>query len=253
MAGRWISTTCANHLSVQDAMWHEAVQSAHGNGSCSVDTLQRISWSRQCCKSYPANACNKVAKRMTPCRDEADFQPGKIRQNYCVLFDQPENASCTRHGCRWNNARCDCSDQEGCASLAGRWISNTCADYLSEQGAAWHKAVQLAHGNGSCSVDTLQHISWSQECCKSYPANACYKTLKRMTPCRDEADFRPDANNCSILLAERDPESYLCEIGFRVQGYYSQLWRIKWERIWRLNWKLRLFRGILDLSSQWRN
>ena len=179
MAGRWISTTCADHLSVQDAAWHEAVQSAHGNGSCSVDTLQRISWSRQCCKSYPANACNKVAKRTTPCRDEADFQPGKIRHNYCALFDQPENASCTRHGCRWNNARCDCSDQEGCVSLAGRWISHTCADYLSEQDAAWHKAVQLAHGNGSCSVDTLQRISWSQECCKSYPANACYKTLKR--------------------------------------------------------------------------
>ena len=226
LGGRWQHSTCAEDLRERDPAWHEAVRLASQNGSCSetrVDgqkVVDVINWrSRMCCASYPANACYPRARKMKPCKNEADFKPEMVIHEYCTLDTSPDADACVNHNCDWNeeHRHCHCDSQGSCLALGGRWHRSTCAEDLRERDPAWHEAVRLASQNGSCSetrVDgqkVVDVINWrSRMCCASYPANACYPRARKMTPCKNEADFQPenmvDKNySCGQVVSDWDP------------------------------------------------
>ncbi|CAE7287511.1 unnamed protein product [Symbiodinium necroappetens] len=202
--GAWKQWTCDAAVQEWDSEKHLAVQSA-ATGSC-----EDVDWhgqpmsvalqheSSKCCASYPASVCDPTAKKMTPCKDEADFMPSNVLHEWCELNPIPNASTCASHGCHGDGSYCHCSSHTSCASVGGSWKTSTCAEDLGHKDVAWHQAVAQASDEGTCAESRVHDstvedaISWSsRKCCSSYPANACHKGLKKMTPCKDEADFMP--------------------------------------------------------------
>eukprot|EP00439_Symbiodinium_sp_Y106_P026096 s1469_g3.t1 len=202
--GVWKIHTCAKEQSHWPLKMHRALQEAAEEGSCGDleydgDLQGETQWSSQkCCASFPASVCNPTAKRMTPCESEADFIPTNVLHEWCEVNPVPDASTCGSHGCHGDGSYCHCSSHSSCASLGGSWKTSTCGEDLGHKDVAWHQAVAQASDEGTCGQSRVHDstvedaISWSsRKCCASYPANACYKGLKKMTPCKDEADFLP--------------------------------------------------------------
>jgi len=202
--GVWKIHTCAKEQSHWPLKMHRALQEAAEEGSCGDleydgDLQGETQWSSQkCCASFPASVCNPTAKRMTPCESEADFIPTNVLHEWCEVNPVPDASTCGSHGCHGDGSYCHCSSHSSCASLGGSWKTSTCGEDLGHKDVAWHQAVAQASDDGTCGQSRVHDstvedaISWSsRKCCASYPANACYKGLKKMTPCKDDADFLP--------------------------------------------------------------
>ncbi|CAE7173532.1 unnamed protein product [Symbiodinium microadriaticum] len=206
LGGALNQQTCDMGVQEWEPAKHKALQEAYENGACGVDSkygdlVMMIDHpARQCCASFPASVCNPTAKKMTPCKDEADFIPTNVLHEWCEVNPSPNASTCASHGCHGDGSYCHCSSHSSCASLGGSWKTSTCAEDLGHKDVAWHQAVAQASDEGTCAESRVHDstvedaISWSsRKCCSSYPANACYKGLKKMTPCKDEdeADFMP--------------------------------------------------------------
>ena len=204
LGGALNQQTCDMGVQEWEPAKHKALQEAYENGACGVDSkygdlVMMIDHpARQCCASFPASVCNPTAKKMTPCKDEADFIPTNVLHEWCEVNPSPNASTCASHGCHGDGSYCHCSSHSSCASLGGSWKTSTCAEDLGHKDVAWHQAVAQASDEGTCAESRVHDstvedaISWSsRKCCSSYPANACYKGLKKMTPCKDEADFLP--------------------------------------------------------------
>ena len=195
-----MTRSCGEDLAEQSAEWHEAVLA----GNCSENSLHGtqvddlISWaSKKCCASYPANACYKDLQKMTPCKDEADFLPGNMLHEWCDFQGTVPEACGTTPGCHSGEHHCHCDTKEGCMALGGIWTQRTCGAEVGDWDVKYHLSVQEA-ALGSCDdVDMhgqplTSHLRYpAQRCCASYPASICDPTAKKMTPCKDEADFMP--------------------------------------------------------------
>jgi len=128
---------------------------------------QWVVWqSQKCCSNFPATACDKDAKLMTPCAADDDFMPENV--------------------------------------VTGPGGGATCKEKIEDP--YWTlvlKNLKQATDAGTCtgvtfeyfsvSVDLPQQVSMlSRDCCSTFPATACDKDVKFMSPCAADADFMPE-------------------------------------------------------------
>mmetsp|Transcript_111847 Transcript_111847/g.249628 ORF Transcript_111847/g.249628 Transcript_111847/m.249628 type:complete len:768 (-) Transcript_111847:74-2377(-) len=81
----------------------------------------------KCCSSYPADICHKDWRKMTPCKDSADFIPdGRMEQSCTKSHPDPPEANCTASGCHaMHGTYCSCVSEQSCMMAAGEWYADS--------------------------------------------------------------------------------------------------------------------------------
>ena len=235
LGGNWTKYTCAEHVKYFDAQMHKALNQAHDTDTCAgVDVygqplLDHIRWPAQkCCSSYPASVCDKHAVKMDPCKSKEDFLAHHTMHQWCHFDHPPRPEDCSHH-C---GSDCHCASRGPCEALNGTWKEETCGYVFDHLDMETHKMLQTASESETCEGTDLHGQSlaqwvlpYAQQCCASYPASVCDKGLVRMTPCKDEGDFKPS----TVMHAHCDfkntfPEASVCN---------AQPGRNIGRRIWR--------------------
>ncbi|CAJ1437037.1 unnamed protein product [Effrenium voratum] len=221
LGGNWTKYTCAEHVKYFDAQMHKALNQAHDTDTCAgVDVygqplLDHIRWPAQkCCSSYPASVCDKHAVKMDPCKSKEDFLAHHTMHQWCHFDHPPRPEDCSHH-C---GSDCHCASRGPCEALNGTWKEETCGYVFDHLDMETHKMLQTASESETCEGTDLHGQSlaqwvlpYAQQCCASYPASVCDKGLVRMTPCKDEGDFKPS----TVMHAHCDfkstfPEASVC-------------------------------------------
>ena len=102
--------------------------------------------------SYPASLCDPTAKKMTPCKDEADFLATQAAEERCDLHERVDAAACSGYGCHSSELHCECPTQQSCQAANGAWRVMTCGHMMGSWDAAFHKARQHADELGTCTA-----------------------------------------------------------------------------------------------------
>mmetsp|Transcript_105940 Transcript_105940/g.236496 ORF Transcript_105940/g.236496 Transcript_105940/m.236496 type:complete len:384 (+) Transcript_105940:3-1154(+) len=236
----WGERTCG-----EEALhWDEGgknLRAAEEAGTCEnaktswgQDLKQAIDWpAKKCCTNYPATACDKTAKIMTPCKDDADFMEDVVLHSWCDfnrVDPKPSEEACTAARCHfWEHENhlgemesgCHCEGSAKCAALGGAFHETTCGKEVREHwGSDMRSLLQSAEEAGTCEdvktpwgEDVTRWLRWpATKCCKSYPKTVCDKTAKVVTPCASEADFEPAAiANKWCDYHGNEPDSVTCE------------------------------------------
>ena len=206
VGGSWTQRTCEVEVGeFWDSQTHLHVQMAASDGCEDVDLrgqsmkdMLRYPASK-CCASYPASVCDPTAKKMTPCKDEADFMPAQPLHEWCDFHGSyPDEDTCRAHGCNAYSDGCSCDTSEKCLAVGAEWKVSTCETDIGHWSPEQHRALQEARQNGTCGVHTMfgdltGMINYpAEKCCASFPATLCDPTARLMTPCKDDADYTPD-------------------------------------------------------------
>lgn len=212
VGGRYKGYTCSDEAT----NWGEQgdlLRQAQDQGTCDGitmswgETLEQ--WVRhpatQCCRSSPANACNPNARMMTPCKDDADFDPEATLHEWCEMSTQPSQELCEEARCNfwadeWNSG-CHCDNEASCTSVNGTYKTQTCSSEANNWDGNIHAVLQDAHEAGTCDNQTFEWgesipdwLRWKAEkCCRSYPATLCEPDAKTMHPCVSDEDYMPEA------------------------------------------------------------
>ncbi|CAE7797059.1 unnamed protein product [Symbiodinium sp. CCMP2592] len=201
--------TCGDEIASWEPQYHFLVHLAketdcdnvqvHGQGM--KDALNYPA--KMCCASFPGSLCSPLAKKMTPCKDDADFQPDRPFAEWCEFHGHPpQTDACHAHGCSTHGDGCDCHAKANCEAAGGTWKVETCGMEIQNWEPAFHIALQEADSLGSCAAHSygdlpslVQHPA--EKCCASYPATLCDNSARKMTPCADEDDF--DSDKVAVL------------------------------------------------------
>lgn len=132
-----------------------------------------------------------------PCSKDSDFKPNATAYAYCFFEKEVGRRACRLElGCRMvrgvDAGECQCRDATGCTAAGGSWKQATCGKGLIS--CPMCKGIREAKASGTCKGHlkmVIQHLA--HQCCSSFPASVCQPDLQLAQPCKDQADFVPEA------------------------------------------------------------